>query len=150
MFNVLVSPRGLVLLLALVLVSATIASRGGVSPASAACGGPSCLPSGPYNADATWNCGATAQVCLAAGTVTWGSASIHSWGWGSADYDGGGTITVCFAGEDGPGSGVFGSCGSNLARSCFFSSCVDQSVINLAAGVWSSGSSHTVNGHAKW
>jgi hypothetical protein len=107
------------------------------------------LPGTGYTADYTWNCGQLAP----SGTQTYyqpgnclgpSCATRHSYGWGSADYDGTGTVglevaTTCNS------SGCpynWGNQGFNLVRACYaYPGCNDQDahlyfmdVRNLSAG----------------
>lgn len=108
------------------------------------------LPGNGYSFDQHWNCGQISlrdEVCYAAGTRDEAWADRHSYGWASADYDGGGSIKVCVR------TYRFADCGYNLTRACYYSSCNDQNVdkrlIVWVSNAEENGSRHTVYGHAK-
>jgi hypothetical protein len=119
--------------------------------AFASCSGTSCLPGSGYTLDSQWDCGTidstSGDACYANGTLAWGNAVTHTWGWGSADYDGAGSTWVCIQAE----GGSFGSCGTNLARACFNTNCNDQSSSSFRLYVenYDGGTRHTVYGHGK-
>lgn len=77
------------------LIAAVVLSA--VSGAGAQCQGSGCLPGGGYSYDRHWNCGliyGQIQSCFYPGVLGRPSGQTHTWGWGSADYDGGGTVRV--------------------------------------------------------
>lgn len=113
----------------------------GVSPAAAQ------LPGSGYTFDTYWNCGPIylTQYCYEPGTL--GTPHYHTFGWGSADYDGAGAIYLCIR----IGANVWVACGYNLARVCVNANCNDSTYNNPAAvtNEETDGSRHTVKGHAK-
>lgn len=121
-----------------------------VEPSGAGCSGTGCLPVGNYTLDTNYNCGQIVwEACYANGTTSAGSAVQHHYGWGSAAYNGAGSINVGFAAVNG-GTAYFAGFGTNLARGCYYASCVPQGATNLKFYVYQvSGVAHTVWGHAK-
>src|SRR4051794_3634289 len=87
------------------------------SQAQNGCSGSGCLPTTGYTFDGTWNCGAidstapTGDVCYYNGTKSSGSATQHTWSWGSADYDGAGSTYTCIEADEGLSS-MFSACGT--------------------------------------
>jgi hypothetical protein len=124
-----------------------VASADCVSP-----GGTGCLPGSGYTYDSTpWDCGAINSLdgtyCYANGTLTQGSGVRHSYGWGSAAYNGAGTTTVQIILYNHSSSS-----GTNLARVCWFASCDDQTtdpIWALVGNFSTGGTRHTVFGHAE-
>ncbi|HEX6391646.1 MAG TPA: hypothetical protein VFZ89_19430, partial [Solirubrobacteraceae bacterium] len=79
------------------------------------------------------------------------NAITHTFGWGSSDYDGGGSTTVGLDAST-SSSSYFGGWGTNLLRSCYYNSCNDQSGTYLKMSVFhsdSNGAGHTIYGHGK-
>lgn len=132
----------------LLVAAAWAVSASNPPSAQAFCSGTGCLPGSGYTYDGTWNCGATTAVCYEPGTTNYGSAYIHTYGWGSADYDGAGATTVNLCAVS-SGSCYFGGAGTNLIRACYNDNCNDQNAIGLKLGVSSPYESHTINGHGK-
>ena len=120
-----------------------------------------CLPGAGFTFDERWNCGLihTGQFCYSPGNCLGAScAARHTYGWGSADYDGGGSafVTVgpfCVESFCGSEDSFFGS-DWGLVRACRFGTCVDQNYGRFVMYVqWSSSGSttarHTILGHGK-
>jgi hypothetical protein len=125
------------------------------SRADAFCQGTSCLPGSGYTQDTTWNCGVlgTSATCYANGATIIGNAVLHTWGWGSAAYNGAGNVGVCLNAVNSAGTQAFwGDCGTNLARaSALDQPCNDQDSTNYKLGVFLQGSNpHTIHGHGKY
>lgn len=131
-----------------------------VSPAAAACppggsSGSDCLPGSGYSLDRQWNCGylVSANSCWYNGgnigaQQTAAIGPEHTWGWGSVDYDGGGSTTVYMCARNSAGSCAFSGFGTNLVRVCYSGTCNDQ------GGAWlriymRTNPGHTVYAHAK-
>jgi hypothetical protein len=134
---------------ALALAAAAINASSG--SAAYGCSGVGCLPGSGYTFDRTWNCGLfygyPTQDCWFPGVLGQPPSSKHTWGWGSADYDGVGHFNVAIYAPGG-----FYSEGDRLARACFYSSCNDQGGTLLDVLVRhydGSGVRHTIYGHAK-
>jgi hypothetical protein len=139
---------GWVLLLALVAISVFLAvvligpRDARATQCVSASGG--CLPGSGYSFDNPY-CGATVDP-----NVPCGDGSLHSYGFNSADYDGGGHTTVCALVEHYPDGGdQFGGCGTDILRSCFQSNCNDVTNSDLYAFVYNLNERHTISGHAK-
>jgi hypothetical protein len=112
------------------------------------------LPGSGYTFDVTWNCGAiqtdSGEYCYYNGTLSWSAATKHTWGWGSAAYNGTGTTWVCVEAQFDSGADSFGGCGTNLARSCYFANCNDQDSVYLRMNVQNHGANaHTIWGHGE-
>jgi hypothetical protein len=131
-------------------IAAANVSRDGVPAARAQCDQPpnTCLPGSGYTLDQTWSCGLlnSGRACFSPGTRVIENANRHTWSWGSADYDGQGSIQVFIT------AASFGASGTNLTRACYFSSCNDQD--SEFSVIWMShytpsGAQHTIHGHAK-
>lgn len=146
--------RALRCLLCLGMLAAVFMASHGTGVASADCvspGGTGCLPGTGYTLDKVWDCGPINSLdgtsCYANGTLIQGNAVRHTWGWGSAAYNGSGSTTVQIL-----LSGHSSSSGTNLARVCWYASCNDQNVSAVHALVkhfaWG-GVRHTVFGHGK-
>lgn len=129
---------------ALAVVLAVLAA-GHVQPASANCQGSGCLPGSGYTFDRTWDCGVIGPVvrCWYNATTSESSATQHTWGFGSAAYNGAGSVYVCV----GTAPNYFIDCGTNLARGCYDSNCNDQDFIWFKEWVYQNTGSHTVWGH---
>jgi hypothetical protein len=104
---------------------------------------PMCLPGSGYTLDVSWNCGAhtSAANCYYNGVLSKAHAARHTWGWGSADFDGSGNPTVCVAAE-GSTQTVWGQCAAKLVRVCAKSNCADDDnylfldVFHNSSGTW--------------
>lgn len=126
------------------------------SEAAAQCNGTNCLPGSGYTWDRSWNCGLIYdnQDCFQPGNcLSVRCADLHTFGWGSADYDGGGRIFVnVFLGGGQAPRGALGG-GFNLARTCYRNDCNDQDSYAMYGFVsWgTSGSTarHTIIGSGK-
>lgn len=120
---------------------------GSTDQARANCEGSGCLPGSGYTFDQSWNCGVIAPIqrCWYNATTSEGSATQHTWGWGSAAYNGAGNVYVCI----GTVPNYFIDCGTNLARGCFDSNCNDQDSIWFKEWVYQNTGNHTVWGHGK-
>jgi hypothetical protein len=115
------------------------------------------LPGSGYTATYSYNCGVLHdggpnQFCFSQGTRSAANASYHTYGWGSADYDGTnpGSVLVCTNLEI---TGA-GNCDYNYARACVYPpQCNDPGDSSNWRGrhvVWlASSPPHTVNGKAK-
>jgi hypothetical protein len=116
------------------------------SPAGADCttGGSSCLPGSGYaDPDVQWSCAINAANCYWNSVTDARLASLDDFGWGSAAYNGAGSVFVCVR-----GGGVFVGCAYNLARACYSASCNDQDIVNIELYVQNqSGVTHTIEGH---
>jgi len=141
----------LALVTAIAAVALAAAAAAPKASAAFGCSGTGCLPGSGYTFDRTWNCGLfygyPTQDCWYPGVLGPPPSSKHTWGWGSADYDGVGHFDVAISA---PG-GFFGR-SDRLARACFFSSCNDQGGTLLDAFVRhyaGSGIRHTIYGHTK-
>ncbi len=104
-----------------------------------------CLPGSGYTFDVLYDCGTLPAYtnCFYPGYTDLGRSITHTWGWGSADYDGGGSTTVCVNMVT-----VFQGCGVNLVRACAQSTCNDQSVYSAVIAIATS-ENHTITGHAE-
>lgn len=104
-----------------------------------------CLPGSGYTFNIYWDCGVLAAntPCFYPGTTNSSNAILHTWGWGSADYDGGGNTQVCVQEVY-----AFGGCGLNLWRACYRSDCNDQNEWNAALYVYAT-ANHTITGHGE-
>jgi hypothetical protein len=122
-------------------------------------GGP--LPGAGYTYDQHWNCGAFSHVqgCYFPGTLgDPGTSYRHTWGWASADYDGGTDLGVRIDGVIGAICYICGQ-GNELVRACYNGGnpCPDQNAtlfgISVGWFVWPNGGStnanHTIYGHAE-
>lgn len=148
-------PRGVAALVASIALLLAIVYSG--SPTAGAAG----LPGSGYTFDVTWDCGliygSHSQSCYAPGNcLGTGCASSHTYGWGSADYDGGGSVQVrVYAGCSSAGTcgniPEFYNYGTNLARACYDSfSCDDQDSRSYKMFVSQGDSNrHTIYGHGK-
>ena len=116
-----------------------------VDSASANCQGSGCLPGSGYTFDQQWNCGVIGPVvrCWYNATTSESAATSHTWGFGSAAYNGSGSVYVC----TGTSPNYFIDCGTNLARGCYDSNCNDQGFIWFKEWVYQNTGSHTVWGH---
>lgn len=121
--------------------------------ATAQCEGSDCLPGGGYTYEDTWNCGPiyAQQACYQPGNCL---SSIcgdnHSFGFGSADYDGGGRIAVGISAPCVSGcSGTFDAVGINLARACARSNCNDVAPLRKMFVAQGDNNRHTVKGRGK-
>jgi hypothetical protein len=125
--------------------------------ADAECGIPGCLPGRGYYGDRYWNCGVLNpnEGCYMGnagyGVRNPGSALLAGWGWGSADYDGGGNSDVCIDANSPGGPLWFWNCATNLARACFNVNCDDQDdYTNIFERVYSRYDRHTIYGHGMY
>src|SRR3954470_3986429 len=124
------------------------------------CAGSGCLPGGGYTWDSgVWNCGLiySNQACFQPGNCLGLScARVHTFGWGSADYDGSGKPTVvvtaiCIESFCTEADG-FSAAGIKLARACRFNDCDDQDYGGFKMGVQHAAGGttrHTILGHGK-
>ncbi len=138
------------------------ASRGlRAQPASAACSGTQCLPGSGYAGDRYWDCGVIAansvQDCWMGannvGTTNPGSWLMAGCGWGSAYYDGVGSVALSNYGEQAWGSVKFAGFGTNLSRACYSNpSCNDQDTwTDWVESVQNdSPHNHTIYGHGMY
>lgn len=124
--------------------------------------GASCYPGSDYTADFNWDCGPfypTIQYCFEpTNCMSPICAHDHSYGWGSADYDGDGTVFVsivatcsdkeptCNRNPDPP---VWGGIAEGLVRACAVQSCNDVDVLWFVGVTHVSDARHTIYGHAK-
>jgi hypothetical protein len=143
------SPRRyLAVLIGAAAVSAALVSA---TPAGAACGGYSCLPGSGYTFDQTWGCGVIPAngTCYAPGVTSRSNAEAHTYGYGSAIYNGSGNPVICVAAIIQGGTYVpFGWCGNSLARACYLDSCNDVGTATNMT-VAPQNTAHTVSGHGK-
>jgi len=148
------APRARLCVATFVFVLVLLGGLPSTPSARAACSGSNCPGSG-YTYDRYWNCGLIYNVsihsCYFPGVLGNPQGYQHTWGWASADYDGGGTVPVGVQGVDDNGSVDFGASGSNLARACYYSSCNDNGSDWLDVHVYHGSASgrHTIYGHAK-
>lgn len=117
------------------------------APAGADCttGGSTCLPGTGYdpNPEVQWSCVINTANCYWNSVTDIRLASFDDFGWGSAAYNGAGTVFVCVR-----GGSVFVGCANNLARACYSASCNDQDIVNIELYVQNqSGVTHTIEGH---
>lgn len=112
-----------------------------------------CQPGTGYTFDTgVWSCGGlqVGETCWESSppTKNHGSGHSHSFGWMSADYDGGGStgVKACLAAVTSASCGYYGW-GTNIVRICVYNNCNDATG-NLKAGV-STDRPHTVKGHGK-
>lgn len=118
------------------------------------CSGDPCLPGSGYTLDSVWDCSVISRGtnCIANGTTTPMYGVSHTWGWGSAAYNGAGSTSVLIenlGGDKGTGLGMYAT-GSNLARTCYLSNCNDQGSDSFLLLVQNTGSNaHTIYGHGK-
>jgi hypothetical protein len=121
----------------------------GASHASAFCQGLGCLPGSGYTVDRTWDCGQIhSEVnCFYNGVTSRASAGEHTWGFGSAAYNGEGSTTVRLDASTSTFS-FFGGAGTNLIRACFNDNCDDQDSTMMDELVGNSGF-HTIFGHGE-
>lgn len=130
-------------------LTAVILMLGHPAPAAAYCEGTGCLPGSGYTFDKTYECGLiyerAIQECWYPGVLGEPPGERHTWGWGSADYDGSGTVPVIVLGE------LFFGHGNNLARACYANNCDDQNIysLHILVGHTESGARHTIIGHAE-
>jgi len=119
------------------------------SRAHAFCSGLGCLPGTGYTIDRTWDCGQihSETLCWFNGVTSRASATQHTWGFGSAAYNGEGSVSVAIEATTGT-IDPFGSSGTNLARACFENNCNDQESTSLYENVSNSGF-HTIFGHGE-
>ena len=117
--------------------------------ASASCHGNECVPGSGYTFDETWNCGQIhSEVdCFYHEVTSLGSAIKHTWGFGSASYNGAGNVEVRIEGRTEELS-LFGGWGTNLSRACYNDNCNDQDGVLLYEDVGNSGF-HTISGHGE-
>jgi hypothetical protein len=156
-------PRRRTLYLALIalLLAVGVATLSSRTPQAEAwgyggCHSQSCLPGSGYYGNRYWDCGLLDRVNVCyisasngAGTTNVNDALVAGWGWGSADYDGGGSTTVCTTTWNTSNGGVFSDCETNLARACYFSNCDDQDTYALVQGIQTD-PSHTIYGHGMY
>lgn len=134
------------LLSALALVGGAGTSTASAQSICEEVGGVLCLPTGnDYTIDRSWDCGEiTTPRCYAVGTKNNEAALLHTWSWASASNSSAGTTTVCASVES------HTSCGTNLARICYYFEC--QDIDTWLIRTWVSnggGGSYRVSGHAK-
>lgn len=119
----------------------------------------SCLPGSGYTGTPPqWNCGvlAVGSDCwsrdTSSGTTSFSNGTYHSWGWGSADYDGGGstTVTICAKSAPNDEACAFGAGGTNLARACYYASCNDQDSWTGWKILIATYPAHTIYGKARY
>lgn len=136
-------------LLTLCALGAVLSTLTFSAPASAQCEGLNCLPTTGYTIEGVFNCGQihSYETCYATGTKSYSSATQHTYGFGSASYSGEGNAEVWVAAERGDGTDAFGMVSfGNLARACYYESCVDQDIKSLILSVGTMGY-HTISGH---
>lgn len=133
-----------VALAALVTLTIVVAST---SPASAYCSGLSCLPRSGYTLDETYNCGFIdyGEICFYPGWLN-RDGPHHTWGFGSATYNGAGDADVYVASKFDSGTTAFFGHGTNLARACYEGNCNDQNSAFINHVVYPL-TRHTVIGH---
>lgn len=151
------SPRKLAALGALIALVALLTVVSWPADARAQCNGQSCLPGSGYTFDVNWNCGliygsnsGALQKCWEPGNCISGGgapacAHQHTFGWGSADYDGGGGVFVYIQ----TGNYSWGSVDWNLARACALSSCNDTTASSYLQVYHNGTGRHTIYGHGK-
>jgi hypothetical protein len=112
-------------------------------------------PGSGYTFDRQWSCGlvygASVQKCWFDGVLGYNSSFNHSWGWGSNDYDGGGTVPLQAEGRTGATLFFYGA-GDNYTTACYYLSCNDQGVYLMGFAIsHTEGANirHTLYGHAK-
>jgi hypothetical protein len=134
---------------ALVLCALSLAFAPGDASAWPPCQGNSCLPTTGYTIDETWNCGQihSEVSCYFREVTTLRSATLHTWGFGSASYNGEGSVSVTIEAGT-PELSYFGGTGTNLMRSCYELGCADQDSISMHEQV-SNGGFHTIFGHGE-
>ena len=120
------------------------------SVASASCSGATCLPGTGYSYNNYFDCGVIDPwvKCWNEGTKSYSSGRSAGYGYGSASYSGAGSTGVNIAGETTSVS-YFGDGGLNLARACYSNSCNDQDAVFMHLSVESTGTNHTITGHAE-
>lgn len=140
--------RALLWALAVTVSLAFFVGPAGVASADCTTGGTGCLPGTGYTFDQRWNCGSIdsdlGTYCYYNETKIREHAALHTWGWGSAAYNGSGSTFVCVIGE-----GHFEGCGVDLARACYFANCNDQESSSFQMSVGNFGDPHTVWGHGE-
>jgi hypothetical protein len=107
---------------------------------------------GGYTYNQTWDCGVITDpdICYFNGSTDFYSASLHTWGFGSASYPGTGDVEVCIANIVASGATTWYDCGFNLARACAQLDCRDvDGGTPTRLGVYPRGTTHTVNGHGE-
>lgn len=119
------------------------------SRASAFCQGLGCLPGSGYTFERVWDCGQihSETICFYNGVTSRGSATAHTWGWGSAAYNGEGSVTVLLDASISTFS-YFGGAGTNLIRACYNDNCNDQESVLMDMDVANTGF-HTIFGHGE-
>lgn len=139
-------------------LSALVAGLCAAPPASAQCSGSHCLPSGGYDYNTFWNCGAfyggsstLGGRCYKPGVLGFANAHTHNFGFGSADYDGNGdgvgVLVEAVPHSSGYGWGAYAL---SLARACYASNCYDQDHTWYYLGVTHDHfHRHTIYGHGK-
>lgn len=131
------------------LATVLLLSTAAAGPATADCttGGSSCLPGTGYTTDDIWGCGVIGDrddCYFDSAKNNPGLATPRSWGWGSASYTGAGDAWVCVNGAT-----YFFACATDLARACYYASCLDQSVASFLIYVENFTGLHTISGHAQ-
>ena len=133
------------------------AFAGWPSEARAQCSGQTCLPGIGYTFDVQWNCGliwgsnsGALQKCWEPGNciseqVAPACSHEHTFGWGSADYDGGGGVFVYIQ----TANYAWGSVDWNLARACALSNCNDTTAGSRLEVHHNGSTRHTIYGHGK-
>lgn len=117
-------------------------------------GGSSCLPGSGYTFDQSWNCGSIADYpveCFYRETTRAESATTHTWGWGSAANNSGGTYYVTIRATGSAGRIWFSGGGNNLARACYQANCNDQeeTLLRMQVSHWEAGLRQTIWGHGE-
>ena len=147
--------RGCLLALVLVGVFASVPA-----PAQTPCQGDSCLPTTGYTYDTHWNCGGFYgnQVCYQPGAcLNYICADAHTFGWGSADYDGSASLNVRIAADPATATAFpsFSNSGGSLARACRRRDCVDTDLADqrywerVSHDHLNHAHTHTIKGHGK-
>jgi len=137
------------LAIALALAAIGLTSAPGGASAALGCSGVSCLPGSGYTVDRTWDCGQihSETLCFYNGVTSRGSAILHTWGWGSAAYNGEGSVSVLLDASISTLS-FFGGAGTNLIRACYNENCNDQEAQLMHMDVSNTGF-HTIFGHGE-
>lgn len=112
------------------------------------------LPGSGYSFDAYWNCGylPSGRACAegdGGGIIDAGPGThTHTFGWGSADYDGFGSTQLSIDALPTGSGRTWGGRGENVARACFSATCNDQGSYQYIM-YFTTSPSHTVYGHGK-
>jgi hypothetical protein len=143
--------RRLGAVLALAITTVVVAAS---SESPAACAGTQCAPTTGYTYDRYWDCGPIydnfIQSCWFPGYLGRPTGNQHTWGWGSADWDGGGSIGVGLDAST-TSQSRFGGVGTNLMRACYYDGCYDQDGLLLDMRVFHTyrEARRTIFGHGK-